>query len=125
MFSDGVLTEDRSGTGYVIYRGLRQEIWRGLLLLGNSAEVYDAEIAGAIEGLAAALRNPLAFYASNITVFLEKQEAAIRLLSDVPTAPSSTKFFLSRKLAVSYKRRSHAQNTMPGEVAICWEMLRG
>ena len=76
VFSDGALIADRAGAGYVIYRGLTQEIGRGSLPLGNSAEVYDAEIAGATESLAAALRNPLAYYASNVTVCLDNQEAA-------------------------------------------------
>ena len=50
---------------------LHREIWRGSLPLGNPAEVYDAEITGATEGLAVALHNPLAYYASNVTVYLD------------------------------------------------------
>ena len=112
--------EDRAGADYVIYRGPTQEIGRGSLPLGNSSEVYDAEIAGATEGLAAAIRNPLAYYASNVTVCLGNQEAAIRLLLDTPKASSSAKIFNFRKLAVNRRRRPCGQNTSPREVAVLW-----
>ena len=82
------------------------------------AEVYDAEIAGATEGLAAALRNPLIDYVSNVTVCLDNQEAAIRLLLERPIASSSAKILNFRKLAVNWKRSSRGQNTTPGEIAV-------
>ncbi|KAI0995175.1 hypothetical protein K3495_g13006 [Podosphaera aphanis] len=63
VFSDRALIENRSGAGYVIYRGLTQQIHQGSLPLGTSAEVYDAEILGATEGLAAALHSPMARFA--------------------------------------------------------------
>lgn len=63
VFSDGALIENRSGAGYAIYRGLTQQIHQGSLPLGTSAEVYDAEIRGATDGLAAALHSPMARFA--------------------------------------------------------------
>ncbi|KAI0995451.1 hypothetical protein K3495_g12728 [Podosphaera aphanis] len=85
-FSDGALIENRSGAGYVIYRGLTQQIHQGSLPLGTSTEVYDAEIRRATEGLAAALHSPIARFATNVTVCLDNREAALRLKSNAPTA---------------------------------------
>lgn len=63
-------------------------VGQGSLPLGSSAEVYDAEVAGATEGLYTAHKNPMAHYALNVTVCLDNQEAALRLLADTPTAIS-------------------------------------
>ncbi|KAI0997006.1 hypothetical protein K3495_g11177 [Podosphaera aphanis] len=120
VFLDGALIEDRAGAGYSIYRGLTQKVGQGSLALGSSAEVYDAEVAGASAGLSAALTNPMAYYATNVTVCLDNQEAALRLLIDTPTATSSPRIALFRELASSWTQRSRSQNTLPGSVNVRW-----
>ncbi|KAI0996304.1 hypothetical protein K3495_g11876 [Podosphaera aphanis] len=101
VFSDGAPINDRAGAGYSIYRGCTLEIGRGSLPLGLSAEVYDAEVAGETEVFSAALSNPMAYYATNITICLDNQEVALRLLSESPTATSSPRISMFRKLALS------------------------
>ena len=105
VFSDGALIDGRAGSGYVIYRGLTHRVGQGTLPLGESAEVYDAEIAGATEGLDAALHNPMAQLATNITVCLDNQEAALRLLIDTPTQSSSSRIARFRHLATRWIER--------------------
>ncbi|KAI1000484.1 hypothetical protein K3495_g7710 [Podosphaera aphanis] len=118
VFSDEALIEDRAGAGYSKYRGLTQKVGQGSLPLGSSAEVYDAEVAGATAGLSAALTNPMAYYATNVTVCLDNQEAALRLI-DTPTT-SSPRIALFRELASSWTQRSRSQNTLPGSVNVRW-----
>ena len=120
IFSDGASIEDRAGAGYSIRRGTYHEIGCGTIPLGISAEVYDAEIVGATEGLAAAIRNPMAFYATNVTVCLDNQEAALRLLLLPPTATSSCQIMKFRKLAASWSERKRASCTMVGTVSVRW-----
>ncbi|KAI1005501.1 hypothetical protein K3495_g2711 [Podosphaera aphanis] len=120
VFSDGTLIDDRAGAGYSIYRGCTQEIGRGSLPLGQSAEIYDAEVAGATEGLSATLRNPMAYYASNITICLKNQEAALRLLSDPPTRTSLPYISMFRKLALSWKEMERSPMTNQGALDIRW-----
>ncbi|KAI0994474.1 hypothetical protein K3495_g13707, partial [Podosphaera aphanis] len=115
----------RAGAGYSIYRGLTQKIGQGSLPLGssaevNDAEVYDAEVAGATAGLSAALTNPMAYYATNVTVCLDNHEAALRLLIDTPTATSPPRIVLFRELASFWTQRSRSQNTLPGSVDVRW-----
>ncbi|KAI1001687.1 hypothetical protein K3495_g6513 [Podosphaera aphanis] len=98
VYSDGALIDNRAGAGYSIYRGLTQKVGQGSLPLGSSAEVYDAEVTGATAGLSAALTNPMAYYATNVTVCLDNQEAALRLIIDTPTATSFPRIALFREL---------------------------
>ena len=63
-------------------------IGKGSIPLGHTAEIYDAKIIGAVEGLRAALANPMAQYATNLTFCLDNEEVAMRLQSDIPTAIS-------------------------------------
>ncbi|KAI1005470.1 hypothetical protein K3495_g2746 [Podosphaera aphanis] len=115
VFLDGALIEDRAGAGYPIYRGLTQKVGQGSLPLGSSAEV-----AGATAGLSAALTNPMAYYTTNVTVCLDNQEAALRLLIDTPTAKNSPRMALFRELTSSWTQRSRSQNTLPGPVNVRW-----
>ncbi|KAI1002015.1 hypothetical protein K3495_g6188 [Podosphaera aphanis] len=122
VLSDGALTEDRAGAGYSTYRGLTQKVGQGSLPPGSSAEVADAEVhvAGATAGLTAALTNSLAYYATNVTVYLDNQEAALRLLTDTPSATSSPRTALFRELASSWTQRARSPNTLPGSVNVRW-----
>ena len=120
VFSDGSLIEDQAGAGYSIWRGLIHEVACGTIPLGVSAEVYDAEIFGATEGLAAALQNPMAFYASNMTICLDNQEAVLRLLSLTPTATSSRQIANFRQLASSWPNRERASYTKVGTFSVRW-----
>lgn len=112
--------EGSAGAGYCIYRGAKHVIDQGSVPLGQSAEVYDAEVVGAMEGLAAAIRNPMAYYATNITVCLDNQEAASRLLLGPPTPSSSTRIAKFRDLARSWPSRNRARYTEPGRVSVRW-----
>lgn len=120
VFSDGALIENQAGAGYSIRRGMNHEIARGTIPLGASAEVYDAEISGATEGLEAALHNPMAFYATNLTICLDNQEAALRLLLLTPTATSSRRIAKFRQLAASWINRTRASCTKAGAVSVRW-----
>ena len=79
-----------------------------------------ARNAGATEGLAAAIRNPMAFYATNVTVCLDNQEAALWLLLLPLTATSSRQITKFRKLAASWSERKRASCTRAGTVSVRW-----
>ena len=89
VFSDGAMIENQAGAGYSIRRGATHKIACGTIPLGASAEVYDAEISGATEDLAATLHNPMVFYATSVNICLDNQEAVLRILLLTPTAKIS------------------------------------
>ena len=91
VFSDSAILESRAGYGNVIYRGLTQIVGQSTLPLGASGEVYDGGIAETTEGVGAALHNPMARFATNITVCFDNQEAALRLLVGTPSSSSSSR----------------------------------
>ncbi|KAI1000708.1 hypothetical protein K3495_g7491 [Podosphaera aphanis] len=62
----------------------------------------------------------MACYASNITICLDNQEAALRLLSEPPTATSSPRISTFRKLALSWKERERSPMINQGAVDIRW-----
>ena len=76
VYSDGSLGEDENaGTGYCIYCGPNTKIAHGRIPSGHTAEVYNAKVIGATEGLKAAIAHVLAKYASKVTVYLDNEEA--------------------------------------------------
>ncbi|KAI1002253.1 hypothetical protein K3495_g5949 [Podosphaera aphanis] len=84
-FSDGSLDKDgKAEADFCVYRG-SQEILFGRIPLGHTAQVYDAEIAGAVAGLRAACSHFMARFATNVAVCLDNEEAAIRLHTRCPT----------------------------------------
>ncbi|POS84329.1 hypothetical protein EPUL_003777, partial [Erysiphe pulchra] len=75
------------GAGYCIYRGL-QEVASQKIPLGQKAEIFDAEVIGALEGLRVACSHLMSRYATNVAVCLDNQEAAVRLHSGLSTLSS-------------------------------------
>lgn len=92
IYSDGSMNDrHEAGAGFVTFRGHGQEqecLDHGIIPLGHSAEVYDAEIAGAVSGLQSAYDNPWSPFQGNVTVILDNEEAAMRLQSGVHSASS-------------------------------------
>jgi hypothetical protein len=89
VYSDGSLQNEQAGAGYYITRGPKTELHRGSIGLGNTATVYDAEIIGASLGLQAAMQNSMAKYATDITICLNNEEAAIHLHTEETTKTSA------------------------------------
>jgi hypothetical protein len=81
---------DNTGAAYCIYRS-SQLIEQGQVPLGKTAEVYDTEVIGALTGLQATLRSYIARFATNITICLDNQEAALHLHTGIPTSTSTSK----------------------------------
>lgn len=75
----------QTGAGFCVFRGREEELLRGRIPLGQSAEVFDAELAGALAGAIAAIQPPFARHARRLTICLDNEEAAIELMSGVPT----------------------------------------
>lgn len=119
VFSDGSKDpQSRAGAGFAIYFGTR-EMGCGKIPLGELAEVYDAEVSGATEGLRAALAHPLARIASGVTVCLDNEEVALRLHLKQPTASSFPAFREFWDLSEQWSSRSTARPG-GGGVAIRW-----
>ncbi|KAI1002061.1 hypothetical protein K3495_g6142 [Podosphaera aphanis] len=78
------------------------------------------EILGATEGLTAALHNPMARFATNVTVCLDNQEAVLRLKSNAPTPSSSKRIKLFQELSNSWTTRNRCSFTQPGTVDRRW-----
>ncbi|KAI0994954.1 hypothetical protein K3495_g13227 [Podosphaera aphanis] len=60
------------------------------------------------------------YYDTNVTVCLDNQEAALRLLIDTSMATSSPRIAFLLELASSWRQRSRSQNTLPGSVNVRW-----
>jgi ribonuclease HI len=84
VFSDGSRLQDgRVGWGYATYMGGRLT-GQGKCSLGRRAEVYDAELRGATEGLRSAKDSPGFFLAEKVEVLLDNEAAGSRLASGIP-----------------------------------------
>ena len=83
--------EGGAGSAYCIYRGPNSEVTNANIPLGRTAEVFDAEIIGAVEGLKAAMAHRMAKYATNIVVYLDNEGAALRLHTGYLIPSSSVK----------------------------------
>lgn len=62
----------------------------------------------------------MARYATNVTVCLDNEEAAIRLLSEHPTATSSSHIERFHQLAETWSHRELSLNSHQGQVSIRW-----
>jgi ribonuclease HI len=120
VYTDGALREGQAGAGYYITRGPDTEISRGAIGLGPLATVYDAEIVGAVSGLRAALRSPIASYATNATICLDNEEAAIRLYSGVTSRTSAAEIRTFAGLRADWKNRPLLGPGRPGEAQVRW-----
>ena len=83
MFSDGSKLQDgRVGWSYATYMGGRLT-GQGNGSLGR-AEVYDAELKGATEGLRSVRDSPGFFLAEKVEVLLDNEAGGARLAAGVP-----------------------------------------
>ena len=120
VFSDRELNKNRrGGAGYCVYRG-SQEILSGQVPLGYTTQIYDAEIIGAVTGLRAACSHYMARYATNVTVCLDNEEAAIRLHTGVATTTSASRILEFQKLRESWAQRTRATAINAGQVQVRW-----
>lgn len=128
IYSDGSLVNGSAGAGFATFRGngsTKEMLHHGMIPLGDSVEVYDAEIVGAVAGLRAAHENPWSPFQGNVTIVLDNEEAAIRLSSGIRTASSSNElaaFCLLRQQwangAFSGTRRRVTVRWCPGHSSI-------
>ena len=97
----------------------------GLLLnrqvtpLGPNAEVFDAEAIMALNGAKLALLAPSAQFATDLWVFLNNLEVALRLLGNF-TGSSQTVFQEFREVARKWPERTRLLHTRPRRVRIRW-----
>ncbi|KAI0991570.1 hypothetical protein K3495_g16617, partial [Podosphaera aphanis] len=120
VFSDGSVNKaGKAGAGYCVYRG-SQEILYGKVPLGHTAQIYDAEIIGAVAGLRAACSHFMARFATNVAVCLDNEEAAIRLHSGWLTPSSSHQITEFQNLRETWARRERAAAANIGNVQIRW-----
>jgi hypothetical protein len=119
IFSDGSkLAGGLTGGGFVGYQA-GQQIARGSFSLGRSKEVFDAEAEAALAGARAALQSATSRFASDLWVFLDNTEVAIRLLS--PSTGSSQAIFSAFcELASAWPLRTRLPHTSPGAIRIRW-----
>ncbi len=122
VYSDGSLRDGQAGAGFYITRGptATTVIKEASIGLGNTATVYDAEIIAATSGLAAALENPMARFATNVTVCLDNEEAAIRLHTGLATRTSAPEILTFNKLKASWPLRPLATPGKHGTVEVRW-----
>jgi ribonuclease HI len=120
VYSDGSMNEDgNAGAAYCIYRG-SQLLEQGQVPLGKTAEVYDAEVIGALAGLHAALHTCMARFATNVTICLDNQEAALRLHTGIPTCTSASEILEFQACRQAWLTRERARNATRGAVGIRW-----
>ena len=120
VYSNGSMGENENpGAGFCVYRGA-QEIARGQVSLGQTAEVYDAEVVAALAGVKAASAHFMARFATTITVCLDNEEAALRLHSGPPTDSSAAAILEFQACKLAWLRRERAPNAAPGSVDIRW-----
>jgi ribonuclease HI len=121
VFSDGSKSESTDGStggGSVTYQyGLR--IDRKAFSLGRYAEVFDAEATAALEGAKGALVAPSAKLATDMWVFLDNLEVALRLLA--PSTGSSQGVFTEfQEIARKWPLRNRLPHTSPGAIRVRW-----
>ena len=117
MFSDGSkseATDSATGGRSVTYQyGLQVD--RKIFSLSRNAEVFDAEAAAALHGAKAALALPSAKLATDMWIFLDNLEVAMRLLA--PSVSSSQSIFDEfMEVARKWPLQIHLPHTQPGAV---------
>lgn len=121
VYSDGSVNKDGlAGAAYCLFRGPHSEIAHGLVPLGRTAEVYDAEIHGALEGLRAAINHTMAKYATDVTICLDNEEAALRLYTGIATSSSSGQIAEFQLLRRQWESRNFSMVAAAGRVNIRW-----
>jgi ribonuclease HI len=121
VFSNGSkseATDGSTGSGFVAYQ-YGVQIDRKAFSLGLHAEVFDAEALAALNGARAALTSPATKLATDIWVFLDNLEVALRLLS--PFTGSSQQVFTDfQELARQWPSRARLPHTLPGAIRVRW-----
>lgn len=121
VFSDGSkseATDGATGGGFVSYQ-YNIQIDRKAFSMGYNAEVFDAEATAALNGARAALAAPSAKLATDLWVFLDNLEVAMRLLT--PSAGSSQSVFTEFcDVARKWPLRHRLPHTLPGAVKVRW-----
>ena len=117
MFSDGSkseATDGATGGGSVTFQyGLQVD--RKIFSLGRNAEVFDAEAAAALHGAKAALALPSAKLATDMWIFLDNLEVAMRLLT--PSVSSSQSIFDEfMEVARKWPLQIRLPHTQPGAI---------
>lgn len=120
VYSDGSAQDGAAGAGYCLIRGSESEVTTVSLGLGQTATVYDAEITAATAGLRAALDCPLSAFATEVTVCLDNEEAAIRLWTGRTTATSAGEIQEFQALRREWTRRPLRGPGKPGTVRVRW-----
>ena len=121
VFSDGSKREavdGATGSGSVIYQ-YNLQLDRQIFSLGLNAEVFNAEAAAALKGAQAAILLPSARFATDLWIFLDNLEVAMRLGSH-STGSSQSIFEDFRKVASDWPLRPRLPHTRPGSVRIRW-----
>lgn len=120
MYSDGSVQDGAAGAGYCLIRGPETVVTTASLGLGQTATVYDAEITAATVGLRAALECPLSAFATEVTVCLDNEEAAIRLWTGRATATSAAEIHEFQALRWKWTTRPIRGPGQPGAVRVRW-----
>ena len=122
VYSDGSHDGNKAGASYCVYRGRSSLVSQGKIPLSCTAEVFDAEAIAALEGLRAAIANPMSRYATNLTICLDNEEVAIHLQAKAPTASSFQVFKDFQKACMAWDSRERAgpARTSPGTLNIHW-----
>ncbi|POS86558.1 hypothetical protein EPUL_002249, partial [Erysiphe pulchra] len=112
VYSDGSVNKDGfAGAAYCLLRGPHSEIAHGLVPLGRTAEVYDAETYGALKGLRAAT---MVKYATDVTICLDNEEAALRLYTGIAKSSISGQIAEFQLLRRQWESRNFSRVTAAG-----------
>ena len=122
VYSDGSqVTEPAraAGAGWVLCQG------RGPVIIGRGrqplprAEVFDAEAAGALRGLEAAMASARAEFADNVYICLDNLEVCRSLTYRTRTTSQGT-FTAFAEAVQRWPERARRPHTRPGRVVIRW-----
>ncbi|KAL5604161.1 uncharacterized protein BROUX77_004347 [Berkeleyomyces rouxiae] len=120
VYSDGSKQADGSAGAGAHVTQLGQVLAEKTASLGRYHEVYDAEVAGALLGLKAALASPCTRLATDVHVILDNQKASESLLDSTPTLTSQREILEFRELAASWSARTVSTIARPGRVRVLW-----
>ncbi|EDN97235.1 hypothetical protein SS1G_11760 [Sclerotinia sclerotiorum 1980 UF-70] len=121
IFSDGSKSESKDGAtggGFVITQ-FDIQVAQYSFSLGTNAEVFDAEAMAAVTGAAKALALPSIKLATDLWIFLDNYEVALRLGSHF-NGSSQAVFEDFLKLKQAWAARPRLSHIPPGKIRIHW-----
>ncbi|APA06564.1 hypothetical protein sscle_02g013340 [Sclerotinia sclerotiorum 1980 UF-70] len=121
IFSDGSKSESKDGAtggGFVITQ-FDIQVAQYSFSLGTNAEVFDAEAMAAVTGTAKALALPSIKLATDLWIFLDNYEVALRLGSHF-NGSSQAVFEDFLKLKQAWAARPRLPHIPPGKIRIHW-----